>query len=63
MFTGAHACVCAEPARALLNAIMQCNQAFGVAKYVHFLRGTGGAALPDYCKKRPGFGKGLSKPG
>ena len=42
---------------------MQCNQAFGVAKYVHFLRGTGGAALPDYCKKRPGFGKGLSKPG
>jgi hypothetical protein len=51
-----------EPARELFNAVVQCKQSYGVAKYVHFLRGTGGQAVPDFCKTRPGYGKGVSKP-
>ncbi len=52
-----------DRARELLNAVIHCNQSYGVAKYVHFLRGTGGAALPDDFKKKAGYGKGSSKPG
>ena len=51
-----------EAARELLHAVFQCRQSYGVAKYVHFLRGTGGAQVPDFIKGRPGYGKGASKP-
>jgi len=35
----------AERARELLNGVLQCNQSYGIAKYVHFLRGTGGQGI------------------
>jgi ATP-dependent DNA helicase RecQ len=51
-----------ERARELLSAVWHCKQSYGIAKYVHFLRGTGGAQLPDFLKSKPGYGKGGAKP-
>ena len=50
-----------ERARELLNAVIQCNHSYGVGKYVHFLRGTGGSVIPESFKKRAGYGKGVSR--
>ncbi|EKX47418.1 cpRecQ plastid-targeted DNA helicase [Guillardia theta CCMP2712] len=44
--------------RQFLGAVLDCKNAFGIAKYVNFLRG---AAVPEWCKKTSGFGKGKNK--
>ena len=42
------------------QAVKECRGSYGLLKYVAFLRGAG--SVPEWCKARPGYGRGAGRP-